>query len=523
MKKLGIDDIIAILLLSMLVLGTPVSFVIGKYKTYESNKDSCVRQGRTYNIELFGDSICEADDAGEKEILESDLAGYGADVLKLIPYGVKDHKIVKRIKNPDSNYTMEVVGKYGCSGCEGMQYHGIFRNVVSLEQENQMAERIAKEWKIVKKALAKKQAEMCNNLSGTEHIVSVKYDAKTNTCIIVSNEPVIYRESANGMNFIDSYSVPHVNWPVWYRLAFLEESKQEAEGVMPNKGVDLKEDDDSFKDFLVKTHFYDIESPKLKVSFPKAKTFSQDFAEKCSGDKNCTCEKGKNGDTICEKHVKQLVLVTKDQGTVFDLDHIAYLEIGYPDANDKEFNENGERVIDCSTSDSMECFAYGEDHVVEAKPFTQFDEKTQKFVVNHANVRLVFDNVKTVSNKTYTKYEKCRRDKYNNQNKGNYYFVLSKEDIYECAESVTNGNPQSLCLDTYLGAKYKNGICEIPFSGKVSKPEDLKNKKAFESCQINKIIAGKGNTATANAVCNGMKAKINLKNYQVQKRNGKNR
>lgn len=88
----------------------------------------------------------------------------------------------------------------------------------------------------------------------------------------------------------------------------------------------------------------------------------------------------------------------------------------------------------------------------------------------------------------------------------------------EKKSELKSTEPKDICLDNYLGAKYKKGICEIPFGGKISKLKDLKKKKAFENCQINGIKQGKNNSATADAVCNGVKAKIILKNY-----NGKNR
>ena len=83
--------------------------------------------------------------------------------------------------------------------------------------------------------------------------------------------------------------------------------------------------------------------------------------------------------------------------------------------------------------------------------------------------------------------------------------------------------PKDICLDNYLGARYKKGVCEIPFSGNINKLEDLANKKHLQNCQMNGIKKGKGTTATVDAVCKGVKAKINLKRFQAQQRNSKNR
>lgn len=107
------------------------------------------------------------------------------------------------------------------------------------------------------------------------------------------------------------------------------------------------------------------------------------------------------------------------------------------------------------------------------------------------------------------------REQVEEDNKKSELKSMSKAEAAQTAEEI--------CLDKYLGAKYKKGICEIPFGGKISKLEDLKKKKAFENCQIDGIKQGKNNSATANAVCNGVKAKIILKNYQAQKRSVKNR
>lgn len=71
--------------------------------------------------------------------------------------------------------------------------------------------------------------------------------------------------------------------------------------------------------------------------------------------------------------------------------------------------------------------------------------------------------------------------------------------------------PKDICLDNYLGAKYKKGKCEFPVYERMNGRAGLEKK--FESCQINKIIAGKGNTATAHAVCRGVPSIIKVKKY----------
>lgn len=89
---------------------------------------------------------------------------------------------------------------------------------------------------------------------------------------------------------------------------------------------------------------------------------------------------------------------------------------------------------------------------------------------------------------------------------------------YESTEESVVQSPKEQCLDTYLGATYKKDTCNVPFYGKVSSKSTLDKK--FASCNVGDIIKGKGNTATANAICNGLKVKINMKNFQVR-RNGR--
>ena len=72
-------------------------------------------------------------------------------------------------------------------------------------------------------------------------------------------------------------------------------------------------------------------------------------------------------------------------------------------------------------------------------------------------------------------------------------------------------NLKDMCINTYLGAKYKKGKCEFPVYERMNGRAGLEKK--FENCQINKIIVGKGNTATAHAVCNGVPSIIKVKRY----------
>ena len=490
------EDVKAIVLMLMAaaaVLGIPVAAVFGAYCSYQSSKEFCNKQGNEYNFELFGSSICEADDAGKKEVLESKLAEH----LPVKQYKLKDYRIVNRVKNPDGSYTMEVVGQY-----EGkdMEYHGVFRNVVSLEQEEQRkkerAERVAKENKVVQEALDKKKAYMCNDLSGNKYVKSVKYDAETNTCIVVSEEPVVSVKEVCPTHD-DPYVNPLIKVPesVPYYGLFIDEESKVATGTM-GKYVKLKEEDSQFKDFIVETrHSVEVD---LEVSFPNAKNFAEDFAEKCAKDENCNCEEDEDGDTICEKHITKPVVIAK--GDLFPIDDLSREEIGYPRQEDVGFDDD--------------CNPQGEDSDAVATPNAIFVKEARSAFVSTDGVVLTFDDVRVVTDKTYRKYNDCL---YSN----GCYGSDSAECVYKCAESVTTGNPQSFCIDTYKKAKYKNGICEVPFDGKVSKAGDL--KKDFESCKINKIIAGKGNTATVDAVCNGLRVNINLINYQVQNRASKGR
>jgi len=81
----------------------------------------------------------------------------------------------------------------------------------------------------------------------------------------------------------------------------------------------------------------------------------------------------------------------------------------------------------------------------------------------------------------------------------------------ESEEEPVAKSPKDVCLDNYLGAKYKKGKCEFPVYERMNGRAGLEKK--FESCQINKIIAGKGNTATAHAVCRGVPSIIKVKKY----------
>ena len=84
-------------------------------------------------------------------------------------------------------------------------------------------------------------------------------------------------------------------------------------------------------------------------------------------------------------------------------------------------------------------------------------------------------------------------------------------DEPELEEEPVAATPKDTCLDNYLGAKYKKGKCEFPVYERMNGRAGLEKK--FESCQINKIIAGKGNTATAHAVCRGVPSIIKVKRY----------
>lgn len=136
MKKLKKGDILLMSEIAIMIMLVAAMFVANR-RPDKHNAYNCAERGGNYNFELFGDAICEADDAGKKERLESDLLRARGGSDRFIPYYVTNLDVVKRTKNPDGNYTMEVVGKYGCSGCKGMQYRGIFRNVVSSGQEKQ--------------------------------------------------------------------------------------------------------------------------------------------------------------------------------------------------------------------------------------------------------------------------------------------------------------------------------------------------------------------------------------------------
>lgn len=72
--------------------------------------------------------------------------------------------------------------------------------------------------------------------------------------------------------------------------------------------------------------------------------------------------------------------------------------------------------------------------------------------------------------------------------------------------------PKDICLDNYLGAVYKDGLCIFPVKERMNGRAGLEKK--FGSCQINKITKGKNNTARVEAVCNGVPAIINVKNYR---------
>jgi len=79
--------------------------------------------------------------------------------------------------------------------------------------------------------------------------------------------------------------------------------------------------------------------------------------------------------------------------------------------------------------------------------------------------------------------------------------------------------PKDICIDNYLGAKYKKGTCEFPVYERMTGRAGLEKK--FPSCKINKIIPGKNNTATVKAVCMGVPSIINVKNYKVLQRGSK--
>jgi len=79
--------------------------------------------------------------------------------------------------------------------------------------------------------------------------------------------------------------------------------------------------------------------------------------------------------------------------------------------------------------------------------------------------------------------------------------------------------PQDICIDNYLGAKYKKGTCEFPVYERMTGRAGLEKK--FGNCQINEIIPGKNNTATVKAVCMGVPSIIHVKNYKVLQRGSK--
>ena len=90
--------------------------------------------------------------------------------------------------------------------------------------------------------------------------------------------------------------------------------------------------------------------------------------------------------------------------------------------------------------------------------------------------------------------------------------IEKKSELKSVNKAEADQTPKDICLDNYLGAKYKDGKCEFPV-----KTEPMYGRagveKKFPSCQINKIIAGKDNTATVHAVCNGVPSIINIKRY----------
>lgn len=89
--------------------------------------------------------------------------------------------------------------------------------------------------------------------------------------------------------------------------------------------------------------------------------------------------------------------------------------------------------------------------------------------------------------------------------------AAKKSELKSMSHAEAAQTPEEICYE-YLGSKYKKGVCTFPV-----KKEPMYGRagleKKFKKCQINEIIAGKGNTATVHAVCSGVPSIINVKRY----------
>jgi len=229
------------------------------------------------------------------------------------------------------------------------------------------------------------------------------------------------------------------------------------------------------------------------------KTFWQDFVERCAKDKNCACTEDKNGNTTCEKHITKPILTWDVMGRMF---------------SETEFLLEKEM-----------------DYI--AHDITGDEEKRTVFVrvMEKNGAKFVFDDIKIVPIKMALQCRNCA------SNNGCQRLPAQDRDkcYQKCAKAAMSEDPQELCLATYPGApdnkylpgagypaaKYEKGICKITFGGKITEPGSIGVMRArsffpFGECTINKVIEGKGNTATGYGSCNGVKAELNLINYQVQ-------
>ena len=127
-------------------------------------------------------------------------------------------------------------------------------------------------------------------------------------------------------------------------------------------------------------------------------------------------------------------------------------------------------------------------------------EEEEKFLAssdNPCNNQYLVESLKQLGKKCnpYKKYDILR------EMKASGIWCDNPEDDNRMVRCDKLKNLKDICLD--LGAKFKNGKCEFsvkkePIYGRAG----LERK--FPSCQIDKIIAGKGNTATVRAVCNSV-------------------
>lgn len=351
-----------IMIIFILINGAVWGFYVGN--RYSFQKSVC-----NYKYSFFDRyNICE-DTPVDQQSFESHLEDRSHPCFK-------NAKIVDKHQNTDGSFTMTLVKT--CTAKSPldhyMEYRRVFRNVVSVEQERAM--RIEKENKEVQKEVEKQQEILCTEISSkSKSIKSVKYDKKTNTCFVVSTEPVINpgkRECIEARGHIADIAG-------YSGLTFTSENSKKATGIK-HKMFELKNVNDSFKDFIINTsgriHV------KLDVTFPNSKTFTEDFAEKCAADENCSCTEEENGEKVCEKHITYPVFIPRKDEPVI-LDHIGGLET----------DEN--------------CIIYTDKDCEWTQTCAHADKEFGIYSIKHPGVKVVFDDVKKVSNKTYGEYEDC--------------------------------------------------------------------------------------------------------------------